>query len=139
MDTHEVLPTGADAFAVTDILGNVAQSAGIPTGAIVERGGNANGQFVKYAGGHMECWYEDTTGQDVQQANGSLFRTAADSTWTFPQTFVGAVVVTGASTVTSRWLGIALPTTTTVAYRSYAAVTSATLNQVNLHAVGRWY
>jgi len=131
--------TGADAFAVTDILGNVAQSAGIPTGAIVERGSNANGQFVKYAGGHMECWYEDTTGQDVQQVNGSLFRTAADSTWTFPQTFVGAVIVTGASTVTSRWLGIALPTTTTVAYRSYAGVTSATLNQVNLHAVGRWY
>jgi len=34
-----------------NILGTVSQSGGIPTGAIIERGSNANGRFTKYADG----------------------------------------------------------------------------------------
>lgn len=36
-------------------MGTVAQSAGMPTGAIIERGSNANGDYVKFADGSMFC------------------------------------------------------------------------------------
>lgn len=38
-----------------NILGTVAQSGGIPTGSIIERGANANGEYIKYADGLMIC------------------------------------------------------------------------------------
>ena len=44
--------TGATAgrlFGRNNILGTVSQTAGVPTGAIVERGSNANGEFVRFA------------------------------------------------------------------------------------------
>jgi hypothetical protein len=45
----------AKLFRRDNILGTVSQSAGVPTGAIIERGSNANGEFVKYADGTMIC------------------------------------------------------------------------------------
>ncbi|MDO2946933.1 hypothetical protein M8828_01370 [Aeromonas simiae] len=40
-------------YAQDTILGPVSQAGGVPTGAIVERGSNANGEFVKFADGTM--------------------------------------------------------------------------------------
>lgn len=39
-----------------NILGTVSQSSGAPTGAIIERGSNANGEFVRYADGTQIFW-----------------------------------------------------------------------------------
>jgi hypothetical protein len=39
------------AFRRANILGAVSQSGGVPTGAIIEEGSNANGNFTKYANG----------------------------------------------------------------------------------------
>lgn len=38
-----------------NILGVVSQTAGIPTGAIIERGSNANGEYIKLADGTLVC------------------------------------------------------------------------------------
>lgn len=38
-----------------NILGEVSQTAGIPTGAIIERGSNANGEYIKFADGTLVC------------------------------------------------------------------------------------
>ncbi|MGM0858662.1 MAG: hypothetical protein ACQEW0_16515 [Pseudomonadota bacterium] len=40
-----------DVYARGGILGTVSESGGVPTGAIIERGSNANGEYVKFAGG----------------------------------------------------------------------------------------
>ena len=40
-----------EVFTTGNILGTVSQSGGIPTGAIIERGSNANGRYTKYADG----------------------------------------------------------------------------------------
>ena len=37
------------------ILGAVSQSAGVPTGGIIERGSNANGEYVRFADGTQIC------------------------------------------------------------------------------------
>ena len=42
-------------YSQSNILGTVSQSGGVPTGAIIERGSNANGEFVKYADGTLIC------------------------------------------------------------------------------------
>jgi hypothetical protein len=43
-------------FNKTNILGTVSQAGGVPTGAIIERGSNANGNYVKFADGTMICY-----------------------------------------------------------------------------------
>jgi len=42
-------------FHSGNLLGTVSQTGGLPTGAVIERGENANGTYVKYADGTMEC------------------------------------------------------------------------------------
>lgn len=71
--------------AVADILGSVSQSSGIPTGAILERGSNANGEFIRLADGTQICW-----GITSMTHNGaSLAPTSAGIT--FPAAFIGFV------------------------------------------------
>ncbi len=60
-----VLINDASAYSVTDvvnydsmyhvknILGQVSQTGGTPTGAVIERGSNANGEYIKFADGTM--------------------------------------------------------------------------------------
>lgn len=45
----------AGTAAVADSVGTVSQSGGVPTGAIIERGSNANGEYVKFADGTLIC------------------------------------------------------------------------------------
>jgi hypothetical protein len=47
-------------YHTNNILGAVSQSGGVPTGAIIERGSNANGEYVKFADGTMICTFNDT-------------------------------------------------------------------------------
>lgn len=39
-----------------NILGTVSQTAGVPTGAVIERGSNANGEYVRFADGTLICY-----------------------------------------------------------------------------------
>lgn len=41
--------------ARADILGTVSQSGGVPTGAIIEKGSNSNGEYTKFADGTLIC------------------------------------------------------------------------------------
>lgn len=45
----------ASIYNARNIVGGVSQSAGIPTGAIIERGSNANGDYTKFADGTLIC------------------------------------------------------------------------------------
>lgn len=50
---------GSQAYVRDNILGTVSESSGVPTGAIIERGSNANGEYVKYADGTLICVTSD--------------------------------------------------------------------------------
>ena len=39
-----------------NILGTVSQTSGVPTGAVIQRGSNANGEFVRFADGTQICY-----------------------------------------------------------------------------------
>lgn len=46
---------GAGGYAKDNILGTVSQTSGVPTGAVIERGSNANGVYVRFADGTQIC------------------------------------------------------------------------------------
>lgn len=52
----ELYAADAISYKRTNILGAVAQSGGVPTGAIIERGGTVAGFYVKYADGTLIQW-----------------------------------------------------------------------------------
>ena len=52
VDTQKII---TPATFTAKILGTVSQSGGVPTGAVIERGSNANGEYVKFADGTMIC------------------------------------------------------------------------------------
>jgi hypothetical protein len=139
------------------MLGVVSQNAGVPTGAVIERGANANGEYVRFADGTQICTRRvSVSGLSISTASGSVFR-ASLGTFTFPASFAGA----GADAV-----GAVIDGSDNTAIRDHAGVLkvragSGTLQadwdevsvwsglsitglagentQVSLLAVGRWY
>lgn len=68
------------AFRRGNILGTVSQSGGVPTGAILERGNNANGYYFRFANGLQVC----THFANVNSATGGALG------WTFPAPFAAS-------------------------------------------------
>lgn len=78
------------AYRQGNILGAVSQDAGVPTGAIVERGSNANGEYVRWADGTQICTHiVDDTGADwtTELSGTGLFRRSSFYRWNFPAAF----------------------------------------------------
>ena len=68
-------------FHHRNLLGTVSQSAGVPTGAVIERGSNANGEYVKFADGTLICTVSAPTQNIAAGARGVYV-------WNFPAPFV---------------------------------------------------
>jgi hypothetical protein len=66
-------------------VGTVSQADGIPTGAIVQSGSNADGSYVRWADGTQICHHRITLGF---VSSASLY-----AAWTFPQAFSAAPTV----------------------------------------------
>jgi len=49
-----------EGYNTGNAVGTVSQSGGAPTGAIIERGSNANGEYTRYADGTQDCWWENS-------------------------------------------------------------------------------
>lgn len=77
---------GLKTAAIADAVGTVSQVGGVSTGAIMERGSNVNGEFVKYADGTMLAW---VTNLPLVFGNASNLSV----TWNFPYTFIAAPMV----------------------------------------------
>lgn len=129
------------AFRRGNILGTVSQSAGVPTGAAIESGSNANGTYTRYADGSQICNFRDATGLPSNTATGSLFRSGAPGTWTFPIAFLtGTKPYAGANSETgARWGSALANDHQTASYDNWSTVGSASNQPMNLVAIGRWF
>ncbi|WP_242176578.1 hypothetical protein [Pseudomonas sp. MONT-RG-20F-20-E-7-02] len=81
-----------NATAVT-ILGTVSQTGGVPTGSVIERGSNANGEYVKFADGTM-IQKLVISSQSIAVTGayaGVFYGPAALLSWTYPVAFVGTM------------------------------------------------
>lgn len=120
------------------LLGSVSQVAGVPTGAAIERGSNANGEFVRLADGTLICTRLALSTPNASTSAGSLFR-SADVAWTFPSAFIAAPVVKAAVDDLDAWAVSAAPTATAVTLRAMSSVTKAAALSLRATAIGRWF
>lgn len=123
------------AYGPGNLLGGVSLAGGVPTGAVLESGSNANGSYVRFADGTQICWAE-VSGIDIGSNAGGIYRSGS-IIQAYPAAFTAVPAASAAVNsnsaawinarpVTSSWIGMAF---------SYAARTGET---VSLMAVGRW-
>ena len=111
------------------ILGGVSQTGGVATGAVIERGSNANGEYVRFADGTQRCTH-------------SLVASAgAATTWTFPIAFAVApkVVGTAIATVLASLVKDAASSTTAQTFSIRDKTDARRADTVDLVADGRWF
>lgn len=134
--------TGADAPAARDIVGVTSQSGGVPTGAIIEKGSGANGEYTKFADGLMICRNNNVGTLAASTAAGALFSGGSALAWTFPQAFVDAPVGSACLVGTAdnlRWVTVQNTNTAGLQIQNYRTTSSATAIQMGAMAVGRWF
>ena len=140
---------GQTAYHRGNLLGAVSQSAGIPSGGVIERGSNANGEYVRFADGTQIC----------QQSAATFSYADADHlafTWTYPAAFVtGSVPIRQVAVSNSNAdltgitiqqigglrLGAGVISAAHRLYRAQGAASFASGNQIancGLMAIGRW-
>lgn len=126
------------AYRSGNVLGTVSQSGGTPTGAVIERGSNANGEYVRYADGTQVCW-GTVASAAATTASGPLF-TSGSNGWTFPVAFISAPNVTASASISASFANAVGPTTTAVSLIRFCTVTDAvTTRTISAIAVGRWF
>ena len=134
--TFETVPNvnGDDVLTRPDILGTVSRTGSVPTGALIQRGSNANGEFARFADGTQICTHQVTevrTGPGVVQTN-----------WTMPIGFATtgsyiptATAATSRPDILSNISGIRQSATV---FEVYAERTNDTSTSIYIQAIGRW-
>ncbi len=135
---------GYHVYRQNNIVGTVSESGGVPTGAIIEKGSNANGSWVKYADGTLICWRTwTTTSFAIDSAYGDLAIGAI--AWTYPAAFAGDLPTVSCSYgkwgTSASWSGISTISLTSSTIRVYDIQTrpSGTGTAFSAMAIGRWY
>ena len=115
----------------SNILGAVSQLAGVPTGAIIERGSNANGSYVKFADGTLICTHTLASS------------TSSDVGWGYPSQFSALSCVNVCPLSSNNFLMAGKFNGVTLSYADFSIYGSnntrlgSAINQ--LFALGRWY
>ncbi len=124
-----------------EILGTVSQSGGVPTGALMETGSNANGRYYRYADGRQVCEHGLTAASGATTADGALFR-SGNISWTYPAVFVGGTTpqIYGESSTLGCFVACGgRSNTVTSNVRLYSTVSTGSSTTFNIRAEGRWF
>ncbi|HEJ1056633.1 TPA: hypothetical protein SLP05_004245 [Pseudomonas putida] len=143
--------TAAGGYRKATILGSVSQADGVPTGAIVERGINANGEYVRFADGTQICTFKSRTIKTANIATGSLFHGGLEPARSFPIAFAAApaIQISAGLEVGEGWFSMAagqLPDGLLLStarwpggYVFTQVARAATQVCVEYVAIGRWF
>lgn len=134
-----------DDLASGVVLGTVSQTAGVPTGAIIETGTNANGTYTKYADGTAILSGRLSLG-GLSWVAGTGVRYATSPTVTLPTAIVSGYVAFGVTNSDvsnlSAYVSSATLGTTTISNIYFAAPAGTTGTAVPLVSYvvhGRWF
>jgi len=135
----------AQAFRRGNIVGTVSQAAGVPTGAVIESGSNANGRYTRWADGTQIC-VKSITGQGpINIAFGSGFRSDAITIGAWAAVFSEVPVrMLSTSEATNLSCSIEGSGPGSASNGGFALLTryvttSSTAFVVDAMAVGRWF
>lgn len=138
-------------FDQNTAVGTVVNPNTASTGAIMERGSNGNGEFIKFIDGTMICWRNTAPSTSTSYDLGSGWFGGDAFGGATPSTFISEPTVTctihGANTGTNTAVLVAscFSRSTTSSFGTYRALalTGTGLNfgqiVVKMIAVGRWY
>jgi len=128
-----------------NLVGTVSQASGVPTGAIIERGSNANGEYVRFADGTQICWLSSAE-LGFRVANVSAGATGT-VIWGYPAAFAstpdvtanwgsndGSIRVNGQPQRKSSRTSTQCP----INWQALLSVAGAA-SQLDAVAIGRWY
>lgn len=128
-------------YFADNIVGAVSQASGIPTGAIIERGTNAYGDFVKYADGTLIC-----SSANSPQATGTIAANNIGTalTITMPATFINTaytISATAGPNSSNDHYGVTNSSPLTANTVSVVLRNGATAQTflIKFIALGRWY
>lgn len=127
-----------DGYVKGSVVGVVSEAAGIPAGAIIEAGSNANGDYTSFADGTQICISPDLPSGAVNAFVGVLYR-SNNVAWSFPIPFSAPPVVSGTAGNAGRWLTLGYASELSTFTRIISPISSATSSDVRLMAVGRWF
>lgn len=132
------------AYRKGTILGVVSQSAGVPTGAIIESGNTGADYYIRYADGTQVCWGRVSIGSvGVTTASGGFFTSSGAYGPTYAKQFAATPACKIGVDVSGSGLIDSVPaTTSTTAASCYIrafASTTATGVFLSYVAFGRWY
>ncbi|WP_298849040.1 DUF2793 domain-containing protein [uncultured Ruegeria sp.] len=120
-----------------NLLGAVAETAGIPTGAVIERGSNANGDYVRFADGTQICT-ATLAAVACTTTEGALF-TSGSTTWDFPAQFSAPPNVNGSGGAATRFTGFDTPSSSQSTFKVLSAISDSATFSPNVTAIGRWF
>lgn len=85
------------------LLGPVGMTAGVPTGAVIERGNNANGSYTRWADGTQICVVSGWT--FTEEAGGTRL---GGGNWVYPASFanIPTVIPSYGNVIGTHWHGI---------------------------------
>lgn len=129
----------------TAMVGAVSQSAGAPTGAIIERGSNSNGEYAKFADGTLICWFTRSVESAAANSSGGTTNLyfSSEVGLTFPATFTGIIpTVTPSASLssggTSSWPSVRGRSLTGTSLALISNVQNAAA-YLGYTAIGRWF
>ncbi len=142
---------GQAALHLGNLLGTVAEIAGAPSGAVLERGSNANGSYLRLADGTQICMTTLNAGDPTALGAGTFenpYRTLTH-VWHYPVAFAALPALAGHATSQSAQaldrhllFSSALPTSDLVEGVQAVRVCASSGTEacsLTLLAVGRWF
>lgn len=138
-DGTSVLSIDANGKAVIPgVVGTVAQVGGVPTGQVVERGSNANGEYVRFADGTQICQIANVAMGSTQSP--SVLYYSNEVTWTFPAAFANRPCsVVGSDSGSTRLFGTGTCHSATQSFIILVANASYSNRSGYFTAIGRWF
>lgn len=111
------------------VLGTVSETSGTPTGALIERGSGANGQYVRFADGTQICTHSLTSS------------TSSTVTWTYQAAFadLDGVLITPNSTTAATPTTAGPGNTSSVSFNCWNTSGTRVAETCWLQATGRWF
>ncbi|MDM2997476.1 MULTISPECIES: hypothetical protein, partial [unclassified Citrobacter] len=138
---------GLRSAALADILGTVSQSGGVPTGAVIEKGANSNGEYVRFADGTQICRMvfsaADATNKNLTAAGGLGGYRSSQNVVPFPAGFAAPAFCSGHINNNGQNVRIELVSGNQASCQfAFHAINTGTYSGADLiyiTAIGRWF
>lgn len=128
-----------EVYTQSSILGTVTQSAGVPTGAILEYDSNLNGEYIKFADGTLIC--SGLSATVTTNNTWGTFYTNPQELVTYPADYIDPPTLSCSSETWTTYVGFSAGLGLNVTQGRVQAFSGSNIATCKLRwsSIGRWY